>query len=1763
MKDKSSITSPIAIDLGAKNTGVFFAHYQTGSTLSKVGQSTSGKVYCLPNDGKFTYLMKNRTASRHQKRSLDRRQMAKRLFKLIWESLDLPWDDDVDVQKTLSFLLNRRGFTRPDEAYDRDDLRDMPDGAKWQLIKLGLGESDDERGADAILDDLVFGGPDVVKDAYEAIAKKTLPYRKAKDDFKCTQALDRYCSEKTADKTRKQARNRLRRVSKDVFGRWMKDGIIKSSPQDAIKGKALFNVADWLDAGGNARMKTIREAIGASDDLGMAKARMVGIEKTKWGFAPSDFTLNKFHNRTSVDKETEEEVRWHLHHFAFALQNVRNEMESGGRPRNRYFDEVGAVLKNWDIKKPGPVSAFCRKLRDEKKYKHLNEDNLARLIGHISNLELKPLRKYFNDPAHEGKGYWDESRLEGIVANWMFEEWRVKEDDRLKADGAEFSYSKLRMLWKEKPQGVVAFWLDTDPNYTIPPYQNNNNRNIPRCQSLLLNVRYLDDKYPKWGEWLSEMKRQVSEVADFEESLRQRKSNSRKPYFPDSNAKTSAGSRKVRSGKRTSRELDARLLQFILDRTKATDPLNLKQIYQCARSLRKMQKARHDQRPPDEKRLLEVTEKLVKAIEDSHLPASLQDDWNPQSPSAPFSFGSFLHFIYSYYRMRERAEDGRVFIHPLYRPRPERGYERTRKFYDKAHLLTYCNHKPRQKQHQMLGDVASLLQMPPRHLETRVKNIQDASSASDEASRSSSISNSDMLVAWLRKLRGMKTACKKAADELKNRGGRNLALDIRSLWWDAAHVHRGDKTSKKAIKDALRTSTVPDSLSLFELGRQAIDLCNQMVQDLHDGKDGEMTHFTPERAVFVLAQLNSIVFDTRSGFSRTCPVCSEDNAFRGQMMRLAAESEGLRARAQRLPAIPNRVIDGAVRRMARIVSAAIADDKWKEIEGDIKAGKQLRVPIIIESNRFEFDKQVRQWIKTDTSQKGPPERNLFEEKKQRIMKAGHGYCPYTDEKLNERNMDLDHIVPRKSEWGVLNDEANLVGATKGGNAEKGNKRYDLSNLRPKYKKAVFGPLNLDGNKAIEDWIVSTLWDADAGSFRFGNYVNFSSLQQKDQIAFRHALFLSARHDELRDRVINAMNNRMRTLVNGTQRYFAETLVAALYRKAMRIRKESQLSFDYYDIEVKSNSRGRGVRDLRDLYAKHDPILREYDKKDNEKQKDYSHLIDAQLAFVIAADAHRNDGGMGIDIPDDIRVAPTDNDGANSILHYVRVSHEDFEEPTLLERRETSEGFFAHKTLFDSEPRAWHFLKLIEITDGEKSLYMQGFSDLLCLEKCLKETEWADALENSYGRHLDEGNTSSTFLPYGRVVKGREINAAKALYSFDQFGYSRKRDGQAKVLFTHRNIGDRFFTVKLYRIDHGKVAEFLLDKFNTDIAPETVSEADIKTYQMLFDRLYLTKREKINRETIADTMAKIHRKFQFQKLYDPSLIKEWSRVAEVTNGCEDDDLGKVLKKHFSPSGSQVMHEAVKKHFSLPVKSEGQGFMLIKRHSWQGKAIYQLQSEKSGDSGAGLFEKRENEAGAYDSLKHHFRAKSIVLLREWSGMKRFLSTDGALIDRDTWHPLPNSDVDKANEAMAMITENRVEMLENKFISKGDSTYRVKFENPVQDVAPLIGLMKAGLQIDEMKVGNKKTKESIDKWLISFFGKGKGNKQWLSIQDAKGKLEREIDSLIEIQNDKDQPALTELQRTDLERMRKWLQWIGCIRDDKTVVEYKRGVGLKINKG
>ena len=824
------IISPVSIDLGAKNTGVYFAHYKADSSIEDIKKE--GMVYQLEKDN-YTLLMANRTAARHQRRGHDRRQMVKRLFRLIWcEHFGLEWDNE--VQQTIGFLLNRRGFSFLNEEYNAEVLSRFPEEA-YNLLPNELQIEPNESGEydyASQIQEWAREGENKVKEIFDVINKEPKRVAERQVFISRTNKLKDYCETRKdnqeIEKERDRAQVKLSQLSKWIWDKWQQTEVqgldetftakdLNNGSEIKWKNPVSFDLVTYLN------QKNPKAASQILNSLPDTSTEEKELNDSFWNFTAEtfkledkDFTPLELPEENADTKRQQDDrkavsawKRLHLQHLAFALHKINEEVTSGGRHRSKYFEEIKEVLKH-EEHSHGYLKAFCKKLQSEGFYP-IDVRKLTNLIGHLSNLELKPLRKYFNDKAHQKADYWNEARLSKLFDRWILREWRVNsEKDKDKAKGKPGDYKKLCKDWKEHSGTVIDFWLKTDPFRTIPPYQDNNNRRPPRCQSLILNPTFLENHYPEWQNWLEELKK-LETVQDhlekFEKELKDPKSGKGKSYF----SHDVTGSLLKDSGRRTNKDLNARLLQFIFDRVKADDSLRLNEIYS------RTKKYRQSQSTTEEKETAKNC--LEKAIEYSELPDMLKSPRNYQH-DAVFDRGGFLYLVCQYYKIRQKARDGRVFIHPEYRYTKDCGYENTGRFEDKEHLLTYCNHKPRQKRYQMLGDLAGLIQVAPKQLEEFVQ--QQDESAIDEK-----------LFNWLKNIPNLKTRCDQAAKEQKEHRGR-LKLDIQNIYGLIYDRRQSKSPSVKEIKGILKNSKVHEASKLHSFCERAKESCLRVTQSLYD-----------------------------------------------------------------------------------------------------------------------------------------------------------------------------------------------------------------------------------------------------------------------------------------------------------------------------------------------------------------------------------------------------------------------------------------------------------------------------------------------------------------------------------------------------------------------------------------------------------------------------------------------------------------------------------------------------------------------------------------------------------------------------------------------------------------------------------------------------------------------------------------------------------------------------------------------------------------
>ena len=1325
-KPKKEWISPIAIDLGYRNTGVYYTHYAAGTCINDLKNSpkNQGKVYTLD---KYTLLMQDRTAKRHQRRGIKRRKLVKRLFKLIWcQHFELPWD--ASVQQSVSFLLNRRGYSY---------LSELP---IVELLKaLGAAKEDAQEG--------VFEHQELL------------------DDLK-----------KHPDAKPKKKKN-----SSEDGEQEQEEAVSEAEKKIEIEAKLIEQIQD-------PKLNDLYEEYTGKSLLSGARHRYE--------------YFNEIRDALNASRETREKTTY-----------------------------------------PKYLSSFCVNLQNGA-YKGLDPEKLSRLIGHLSNMELKPLRKYFKDSSYVEGDKWSALKLQYLFGKWILREWRVGEKDKDKQAGAKSDYVKLKEMWRPyilKTRSYRAlkghldilfsdgfnFFLNKDPVYTVPPYQDNNNRRPPKCQSLILSTSYLNTRYPKWQTWLEALQGQQDGQAklllqdflqDYEAQLKELKSGKGKSYFSEQASidLSSVEKRRINSAKRGQEELKARTLQLLLDRVKLSDPFRLNEIYSQAKKWRQIQSKENQEKNAKDKLNQEknVKGKLEEGIEKSHLPVSLKTERDYSNP-ALFKEASFLHFVCQYYKIRQRARDGRVFIHPEYTnpesgKKTKRGMQNTGRFQVGSHLLSYCNHKPRQKRYQLLHDITGLLQIDTKSFEEQLGLLEGDNTEQDIAAS---------VETWLMSISGLKTNAKRAAEEQKERRG-SLGFDISRVYGRIYHYTKDNhlelekmssKEKKEILKKALEESKTGDSLDpddairikalekskvddafgLYDFCSKACKLYSELMDKLPNNskqkEDKKKKKETPIeiaiKAVYLLAQIHNIAFKERQGNAKTCAVCSMDNAFRMQNQKVAEvfengskKSQSV-AKAQRLPAIATRMIDGAVMRMARIVGSAIAEDKWRQIKETLENGGKVRVPFVVESNQFEFEpsketlvkaqrKNTRKGKTLDAKQQTKLEERLTGEsqsKTGRIKKASQGLCPYTGDELKNGG-ELDHILPRSSELGTLNDEANLIYASREGNRDKGEKAYYLSNLSNTYKKRVF---NTDSDAEIIAEIKKAIWGEDTGEFSFGKYNSFINLSEREQRAMRHALFLD-RSEPLFKAVLSAINNRTRTFVNGTQRYFTEITANTLYKKAVQLvgkeKAEKQLSFDYFQVEpytlegnarqeapvkngedttlpsglvnlrnvrqeapVKNGEGNReedakpkghflapqGVKELRANYEISIPELQAYQKTEGRSQKMYSHFIDAQMAFILALQKHKDSGGFKLSIPEGLTPFQVDietGEYKESFYDKIRLASksENFSEENL-SRRKPHDGFNRHRSFTRDTMYAACYVPILAKKEGDAVHIKLGFT----------------------------------------------------------------------------------------------------------------------------------------------------------------------------------------------------------------------------------------------------------------------------------------------------------------------------------------------------------------------------------------------------------------------------------------------------------------------
>ena len=262
----------------------------------------------------------------------------------------------------------------------------------------------------------------------------------------------------------------------------------------------------------------------------------------------SALTLSKNDAKKAVDDNAQE--------FADAYINIRSVLDKqvkadkeGHKYRAVYLQDMRDDMVNSKVLKP---------LLDKMS---ISADGLANLIGNVSNLQLRVLRKYFNDEAMRASDRWHPDRLQKLFFRWV-RSWHCKRESKEGKHRAD--------LLERQNEDILQVFSTVNPRQSIPPYEDQNNRRPPKDLTLRLKPKGLDKHLPDWEEIVARLCKEYCLPAT--------EKNVVEPVHIQSGLKENARPQTVKNVERDTkqRQVLADALHRMLDRTTKLDPYKLR-----------------------------------------------------------------------------------------------------------------------------------------------------------------------------------------------------------------------------------------------------------------------------------------------------------------------------------------------------------------------------------------------------------------------------------------------------------------------------------------------------------------------------------------------------------------------------------------------------------------------------------------------------------------------------------------------------------------------------------------------------------------------------------------------------------------------------------------------------------------------------------------------------------------------------------------------------------------------------------------------------------------------------------------------------------------------------------------------------------------------------------------------------------------------------------------------------------------------------------
>ncbi len=709
------------------------------------------------------------------------------------------------------------------------------------------------------------------------------------------------------------------------------------------------------------------------------------------------------------------------------------EIEQGNKPRKKYLEEIWADIQ---------INAELEKLLS-KSTKPISLKEFYHLIGHISNMQLRGIRKYFNDiNMSKGNGYWDEKRLTKYYVRWL-KSWHVPKDKPSK----KYQSDLIRQAEKENKSALQIFFQN-DPKISIPPFEDQNNRRIPTCQSLLLSAVELDKHYEGWREIVKALtdKQDFYKIDNISSILEEQK-KSLQGFIHKNQAGKNFPTKEIPF------DFDSILFQRVLETTKGLDLYKIRLLVQVKQLTEEAGKASLEGRdklkktianaeenlkvllkPEQKKLLLHIAEKFYQEITDAR--AGIWDEHNSilakcnsktkhRNKMQKEVVEQVLRFKFNSEISLEYFKE-KIWYHPIKGKSTVKSLceniEKERKGFGNHFNEAY------QKYSRKVYTIAK-----SESKEIAVANKALAKEKNSESKAFSTVYENTELIANFIGL-----SLKQSVLDIKSyKNPFSLAQLANILEGDQAGFYKICSACQKENSWRGELEDVKNKNGEVERIAKATQLSADTGRPFDGQIDRIVTRIAKEITTKKLEQIKEHLKD---GDKIEIPVLMENNqfSFTEEVLDLKKASKKAKEKSQR----------------------NIQDSQSK---------------LLSKENRIKIDSD--------------------------------GICPYTGSSLGDDG-EIDHIIPRSVTKGtILNSELNLIYCSHKGNQSKGNKEYSLNNIHEKFLKHHFKTANLD--KVIEDIDRVILDVAQKNREAQRNYIVADSLEPSQRICLKLALLDSS------------------------------------------------------------------------------------------------------------------------------------------------------------------------------------------------------------------------------------------------------------------------------------------------------------------------------------------------------------------------------------------------------------------------------------------------------------------------------------------------------------------------------------------------------------------------------------------------------------------------------------------------------------------------------